>query len=265
MNAKHIPDITLERYLLNELTPDVMERIRETMKADPLLRKRIEQINESNGKILRRYRPETIVPRIIEWASLSGIAPAPGRRFSRAMVLVPSMAAVAAVAVLVLFPIIRSGNDTIPDPFMNDVTRVKGTGAQLYVYRKSGSGAEQLSAASKVRDRDLLQIAYYSAEDTHGVILSLDGRGTVTQHYPASPSRDTRIEKNRKIFLRSSYELDDAPGFERFIFISSRSPLDARALYRAAEKLAASPGRAKKAELSIDTGSRQTSLVLLKD
>jgi hypothetical protein len=265
MNAKHIPDITLERYLLNELPSDGMDLIRETMKTDPSLKKRMDQISESNAKILRRYKPETIVPRIIDRASLNGTAPSPTRRFPRTLVLVPSLAPAVAIAISIIFLYIRTGNITIPDPFMNNVTRVKGPVSQLYVYRKSGSGAEQLSATSKVRNKDLLQIAYYSAEDTHGVILSLDGRGTVTLHYPAQPSRDTRIEKNRKIFLRSSYELDDAPGFERFIFISSRSPLDVRALYRAAEKLAKSPGRSKKSELSIDTTSRQTSLVLLKD
>ncbi len=265
MNAKHIPDITIERYLLNELPPDRMELIRKTITTDPLLRKRLEQIHDSNGKILRRYKPETMVPRFIEGASRAMTPPAPARRFSRIIVLVPSLAAVAAIAVLVIFPIARNGNETILDPYIRDVTRVKGGGAKLYIYRKRGVSAEQLSASSRVRERDLIQIAYYSARDNHGVILSLDGRGSVTLHYPSPPSRDTRIEKNRKIFLRSSYELDDAPGFERFIFISSRTPLDARALYRAAEKLAQSPNRAKKADLTIDTASRQTSLVLLKD
>ncbi len=265
MNAKQIPDITLERYLLNELPPDRMELIRETSKADPLLRKRIKQMNDSNGKILRRYKPETMVPRFIEGASRAVTPPAPARRFSRAIVLVPSLAAVGAVAVLVIFPLVRSGDETILDPHIHDVTRVKGGGTKLYIYRKSGISAEQLSASSRVREKDLLQIAYYSFQDTHGVILSLDGRGAVTLHYPAPPSRDTRIDKNRKIFLRSSYELDDAPGFERFIFVSSRTPLDAQALYKAAKKLAQSPDRAKKADLTIDTTSRQTSLVLLKD
>lgn len=267
MNAKKIHDITLERYLLRELPADRMEQIGEMLNGDPSLRRRLDGLTASNGKILRRYAPESIVPRIRERASLqertAGRAPAKRRPWKR--ILVPSLAAAAAVSFAILFSLFRTGYDTILDPYLNDVTRIKGAGTKIYVYRKKNNSAELLADNRRVREKDLLQIAYYSAEDTYGIILSLDGRGTVTLHYPAPPSTNTRIEKNRKILLPSSYELDDAPGFERFILITSRAPIDVRAAYRAAEKLAGKPGSPKKAELTIDTPCRQTSMVLLKE
>jgi hypothetical protein len=267
MNAINIPDITLEQYLLRELPADRMELIGEMINGDPSLRKRIDEITSSNGKILRRYAPESIVPRILERASAPDrpAGQAQARRPRWKLFLAPSLAAAAVVSFVILVPLVRTGYDTILDPYMNDVTRVKGAGTRIYVYRKNNISAELLTDTRRVHEKDLLQIAYYSEEDTHGIILSLDGRGTVTLHYPAPPSTNTRIEKNRKILLPRSYELDDAPGFERFILITSRTPINVRAAYRAAERLAGKPGSAKKSELTIDTPCRQTSLVLLKD
>ncbi len=267
MNATRIPDITLERYLLNELPAERMRDIQGLLDADPSLRKRLDDIRKSSGKILRRYRPESMVPKILARASLPEHPGSriPVKSLSRKMLLIPSLAAAAVAASIIIFPIIKSGNDTIVDHYAGDVTRIKGAGTGIYIYRKQNNSAELLSNNRRVREKDLLQIAYYSTEDIHGMILSLDGRGTVTIHYPRPPSMSTRIEKNRKILLPASYELDDAPGFERFIFITSRVPLDVRAVSRAAEKLARKPGSAKKAELTIDRRCRQTSLVLLKD
>ncbi len=267
MNAKRIPDITLERYLLNELPSDRMEQIGKLIKSDLFLQKRIEGINASNGTIIHRYAPESIVPRILERASLPDRTPGKDRakRPLWKLFLVPSLAAAAVVSFVLLFPLFRTGYDTVLDPYINDVTRIKGPAIRLYIYRKRNTSAELLANNRRVREKDLLQIAYYSAEDTHGIILSIDGRGTVTLHYPVPPSSNTRIEKNREILIPSSYELDDAPGFERFILVTSRTPLDVRAAYRAAEKLAKRRGSTKNGELTIDTPCRQTSLVLLKD
>jgi hypothetical protein len=267
MIANNIPDITLERYLLSELPADRMELIGNMIKGDPSLRKRLDEITASNGNILGRYTPESIVPRILVRASVPDL-PAGKSQAGRPqwkLFLAPSLAAAAVVSFAILVPLVRTGYDTILDPYINEVTRVKGAGTRIYVYRKNNSSAELLTGTRRVHEKDLLQIAYYSEEDTHGIILSLDGRGTVTLHYPAPPSTNTRIEKNRRILLPSSYELDDAPGFERFILVTSRTPIDVRLAYRAAEKLTGKPGGAKKADLTIDTPCRQTSLVLLKD
>lgn len=267
MNAGRIPDITLERYILNELPAARMKEIAKLIRDDPALRKHVEEINESNDSILSRHAPDTMVPRILRRASLGD----PSARLAEAkrppwkLFLIPSLAAAAVACLVVLVPLFRTGYESILDPYITDVTRAKGAPVKLFVYRKTGGSAELLGNRRRVREKDLLQIAYFSAEDTHGVILSLDGRGTVTLHYPAPPSSNTAIEKNRQILLPSSYELDDAPGFERFILVTSRKPLDIRTVLRAAHMLAKKPDSAEKDKLTIDTNCRQTSLVLLKD
>ncbi len=267
MNAKRIPDITLERYLLKELPDDRMDRIGDLIKSDASLRKRVEAINASTRSILRRYTPETMARHILERTSLPA-RPAGKQlsgRYPLKLLLVPTLAAAAVAAFAILIPMVRIGYDIVDDPFRQDVTRIKGAPARIVVYRKKNNSAELLGNNSPVREKDLLQIAYYSAEDTHGIILSIDGRGTVTLHYPAPPSTSTRIERNREMLLPRSYELDDAPGFERFIFITSGKPLEVGAVYRAAEKLAKKPGGARNGRLTIDTPCRQTSLELIKE
>lgn len=267
MKTRRIPDITLERYLLDELPEDLMKDIGKLIKGDPSLRKRIDEINVSSGAILEHYAPESMAPRILRRASLVGqtAGRAAAKRPPWKLYLMPSLAAAAIASLVIVVPLFRTGHDIITDTSLTDVTRVKGAPAKLFVYRKTGGSAELLGNRRGVREKDLLQIAYYSAEDTHGVILSIDGRGAVTLHYPAPPSSSTAIKKNRQILLPSSYELDDAPGFERFILITSREPLDVGAVVRAAHRLAKKPGGAEKGKLTVDTPCRQTSLVLLKE
>ncbi|HPC39733.1 MAG TPA: hypothetical protein PLM53_06445 [Spirochaetota bacterium] len=267
MNAPQIPDITLERYVLNELPAERMKEIGKLVAADPSLRKRVDEISESSRAILKRYAPESMAPLILRRAVLAGrtAGRTAEKRSPWRLFLIPSLAAAAVVTLVIFVPLFRSGYDSILDPSITDVTRVKGAPAKIFIYRKTGGSAELLANNRRVREKDLLQIAYYSAEDTHGIVLSLDGRGTVTLHYPTPPSTVTAIEKNRQILLPNSYELDDAPGFERFILITSRKPLDVRSVLRAAQRLAKKPVSAKKDDLTIDTPCRQTSLVLLKD
>lgn len=264
MNAKKIPDITLERYLLNELPSERMAHIAALIRDDPFIKKRLREIEKTSASILRRYAPETIVPGIIERASLPPRRKERGSRVPVARVLAPSLAAAVIVSLVIFIPLMKSGRDTVINR-NGEVTRIKGPGSELYIYRKKRNSAELLVNNRRVRERDLLQIAYYSADDDHGVVLSLDGRGTVTLHYPRSASAATRIEKNRKILIPSSYELDDAPGFERFIFVTSKRDIDVTRVLNAARKIAAAPESAKKGELTIDIPCRQTSVVLLKE
>jgi hypothetical protein len=199
-----------------------------------------------------------------ERASRSPAAPEKKRRSGRYH-LIPSLAAAAAVVVTASLILIDFGRDSGWNPFREDATRIKGTDTRIFIYRKKQGGAEMLADNSRVSEKDLLQIAYFSAGDPYGVILSIDGRGTVTLHYPASLAADTRIDNNRKKLLSSAYELDDSPGFERFIFVTSRKPIDVRAAYRAAETLARNPRAAEKEKLPLDFECSQNSILLRKE
>jgi hypothetical protein len=52
------------------------------------------------------------------------------------------------------------------------------------------------------------------------VVLSIDGRGAVTWHLPPEyPGPAARLGSGVETTLPWSFELDDAPGFERFVMI----------------------------------------------
>ena len=71
-------------------------------------------------------------------------------------------------------------------------TRIKGTEKidvskpHILVHRKVNDTVELLESGDEAKAGDLLQIAYVSAGADYGVILSIDGRGVVTLHYPES-------------------------------------------------------------------------------
>jgi hypothetical protein len=77
---------------------------------------------------------------------------------------------------------------------------------------------------------DTIQAAYRTS-GKHMLILSVDGNGQVTLHYPESKPCATRVEPaQRFIPLHSAFELDNAPSFEHFFLVVSDEPLSIEAL-----------------------------------
>lgn len=267
MKNTTIPDYLLERYLLEELPDGKMKEIGVLARTDPAVESRLKEMRKSSAGILREYAPDRMMPLIMKKIPAEPVSSgAPLRRFNMRHLMLPSLAAASLALFFMVYSVVESDRGVPWNPFGTDeVTRVKGDGSRIYVYRKINNNAVQLADRNRVHERDLLQIAYFSAADTHGIILSIDGRGSVTFHYPARQSAGTRIEKNRKILLGSSYELDDAPGFERFFFITARKPVDMALVRRAAAELAREPGKVKNAGLPLDSSYGQFSLLLLKD
>ena len=97
------------------------------------------------------------------------------------------------------------------------------------------------------------------------MILSIDGRGHVTRHFPADDGGPTALSRNKRIFLPNALELDDAPGFERFFLITSPEPIDVKAVLAEAVELAKDPNLARRSELALPSGLKQTSVLLLKE
>jgi hypothetical protein len=68
------------------------------------------------------------------------------------------------------------------------------------------------------------------------VILSIDGRGTVSRHFPREGEAAGELDKEGVVALDFSYELDDAPGWEQFYFITSDKPFELDMVIEAARK-----------------------------
>lgn len=149
----------------------------------------------------------------------------------------PRLALVAVMVLAVVFSIYLPGPEVPPtwDRKGMDGIRLKGVKPDLLLYRKRASEIEQLADSSVAYAGDLIQIFYRAASKPFGVIVSVDGRGTVTQHLPASGTRAVRLIQGDPVSLDYSYELDDAPKWERFYFLTANTSFDVRDVARAAK------------------------------
>ncbi len=266
---KQISDLSLEQFALGELAPEEEARVRDALAQDARLRNRLDALRESDRQILAAYPVEEMAAAIRGKLRADPPAARQGaiRRFPSLVLALPLAAS---VLLFVSFFVARerllpwySSSST-----GTEVTRLKGIRTHLTVYRKAAGGAEELADGGAARQRDVLQISYTAAEARYGVILSVDGRGAVTWHLPgryagtalAAPS----LSQQGEVILPSAYELDDAPGFERFILVYSAAPFDVRTVQKAAQALASRRTMAASGALALPPAIRQFSLVLRK-
>ena len=102
--------------------------------------------------------------------------------------------------------------------------RAKGSGPNIFVYLKDGDDVRLLPSGSQVKSGDTIQISYIAGPDAYGAIVSIDGTGSIFQHYPESGDLAASLSPKGEIPLEYSYQLDDAPRFERFLFVSAPTP-----------------------------------------
>ena len=278
----------LEQYVLGEISGEIADRIRLKAAADPIFRSELEAIEASNREVLALYPPERfkkeIAVSLSKYSAASAESSAPHSIiesqeslpfFSTRRILAFSTAA--AMLLIFLFVVLPTLNEhststgaggTAPaDPA--GVILVKGeqvidlNKTQLLVYRKIEDSVEMLDDAQAASEGDLLQLAYVAAGDGQGVILSIDGRGMISLHYPSERDGSTHLEQNRKILLPNAIELDDAPDFERFFLISSQGPINVPQILEIAGNLADS-GDLIHNPLDLPKGINQFSFLILK-
>ena len=211
---KHpISDYQLERYLLREGTDDELATLDRRVADDPELAQRLAALERSNEELHRRYPPEWMRGQIE--LKLKRV---PGRRVQRTwsgyrLWAVPAVALI--LAVVAVPTLLDRESPEAP------ALRVKGGEQEprLLVFRKLASGAERLQDGALAQSGDLVQLAYRSGGLQYGAILSVDGRGTVTQHLPAIGAEAVPLAAQDTLDV--AYELDDAPQWERFYLVAA--------------------------------------------
>lgn len=232
--SKHrIPDIVLEQYLLGALSESEREQTEEILSEDEQSRSRLDALKESNREILEQYPPELMAQRIRTAFVHKYGSIAPKRTSSRVLKL--SMAAVAAGVILILFLPVDFGPFKLErsDP----IVRIKGQGPSLQLHRKTPTGSQVLEDGAKAFEGDVIRISYQAAGRNHGVIVSIDGRGLVTLHWPDHGNRSAPLKQNGQVLLNFAIELDDAPRWERFYFVTSDLPFQVNPILQAAERI----------------------------
>ncbi len=282
-----IPELYIEKLLLDALPAGEKEQLLK----DPEVRRRVAELEASNRRILAEYPPEAMADAIRrrELRSRGGVEARsgqlereqmrqpespryPGRRragrrrsggVDRLRALVPAFGFAVLVLAAAVVLATRWTAVFAPESPAEEI-RLKGSGAHLVLYRNTASGAEPLQGGERVAEGDTLQIGYAAAGQAYGVILSLDGRGTVTVHLPAASSLAQPLDQEGIVVMPFAYQLDDAPEFERFFFITAKEEFGLAAVLEPAGKLADTPKRAKTDRLALPEELEQTSLLLLK-
>jgi hypothetical protein len=118
---------------------------------------------------------------------------------------------------------------------------IKGLQPSLGLYRKTTAGVERLAATARLHPGDVVQVRYIAAGKRYGVVASCDARGAVTLHLPETPGRSAALAKDGERALAHAYELDNSPGFERFVFVTADAPFATDLVVRNLKQGAALP------------------------
>ena len=265
---QEIPDFFLEQLLLDELSQERKEELRE----DPRIAPRLRKLEESNRQILEKYDfgefalrlPQEEIsaePEVFPFAKSQD----PSKKTRRLRLLTVTAPVLAAAALLIIVLPLTAPEDRPGSEGTAGTVRLKGLQPELNIYRKNGTAVEQLKPNQKVASRDLLQISYQGAGKRYGTIFSIDGNGFVTLHYPESPSQSPELTQGGEVPLDFAYELDDAPGFERFFFVVSDSYFSVTQVLNSAAQLAGSFYEARDGDLSLPEVCESESILLIKE
>ena len=256
-------NILLEKYRLGEITEEEMVWLRQAYPDNNVLEQEIRKLEASDTEILEKYKPADIAEKIESRLPEKKIKSFP-------LFKVVRYSAIAAAAVLVLVlgfsfgrPATDSGNYIQASEGLSS-ERIKGLKPTIKIYRRTGDSAEILSNRELAEEKDLLQIEYIAGSFKYGVIFSIDGRGTVTLHFPTYTGVAAELDNNGAILLPYAYELDDAPGFERFFFVTGGSGFDINEVLDAAYELASKGQSARREFLDISDSYYQTTILLKK-
>lgn len=223
-------DLAYEQYRLGELTSEECRRL----EALPGFDARMAELDESDREILARYPSRAMAEAIDRKAEEENRGDAARvLRFPSARRVLPLTAAAAVVlAAVIAFPLIqpgRGGEDS------EDVIRPKGISVPenngtpvMALYRSNPDGVEVLRDGDLAVEHDLLQVGFTGGGAWWGSILSVDGNGFVTRHWPLDGDDAVPLGHNAEYLLPYAYELDDAPSFEAFFLIWSDAGFDVR-------------------------------------
>jgi len=272
--SKGICELVLEQFLLDELSEEERESLRAVAAKDPVIGRRLRELEDSNRAFLSRFPAGRAVAEIESRITGRPPAEASSRRAAspaRKLLLVLSPALAAAILLLVFVrPWRKAGIGGARSDIPADTILIKGSPpvdlgkTQLLVYRLHNQRVELLKDWQVARFGDLLQLAYVSAGESYGMIFSIDGRGGVSLHFPADKFGSTALERHKKNPLPEAIELDDAPGFERFFFLTSDVPIDVAGMLKLAGDFSRDFHKAGQAEFMPPAGIRRYSIMIKK-
>lgn len=238
MNLEHnrglISDLDLERYVSGELPAEANAAMDARLAVDPDLVRKVREMRSQDQAFAVRFPAETLVPQMEAAARRS--MPQPFFQKTLQKIIPKGSAAsipfgmghrqVWAFALLVLcaLPVILWKTPVAPVQ-----ERLKGKQAELRLYRNTLAGVERVASGTIASVGDVFQMEFHPGASSYGAIVSVDGNGSVTLHWPAHAKAATAWTQLPEHRLPEAFQLDDSPEFERFHLLMSTAPLDLKA------------------------------------
>lgn len=231
-----IPDWKLEKYLTGDLPAEEMREIREMEATDEIFAGRVKMLREDNAAILKRLPFEKLSEKIAMMPGRSNAGAGNTVRVNFKLVKLAAAAALVLAVVTVALFSQRSLSEqktqlmevAMADVSGDDGVRIKGMDARMEVWKKTGDSAVQMENLGEAREGDEIQLRYAVAEKCFGLLFSMDGNGTITMHM-GHENRAVELEPGKMTTLPFAYKLDNAPKFEKFFFLTSKSEFELNA------------------------------------
>ncbi|MFO8073115.1 MAG: zf-HC2 domain-containing protein [Polyangia bacterium] len=255
--------LSVERYLLGELGGEDLERVERAIAECERCASAVEAARADDRAFVLRPVPEKIREL---WSEER-----PRRRWPKVLAAAVSSAAAALALALALPALLDAGRqdvDAEPLPAVGErgdpsETRLKGGSTaqgsepSLGFYLLERGEPVLGRPGQALGEGDRIQFWYDVPTDTRGVIVGVDGEGTVTRYLPR-PGGDAALAAGREQTIDSSLLLDDALGPERF-FLCVGERIDPEQVEEAARGLVADDADLSRVDrLSLDCPQAST-------
>jgi hypothetical protein len=284
-----IADWRLERYLLKELPQNEWQQIEVLLSQDEQLRARLDALRREDELVHERY-PAAWMARQIETRVDASQPQAHKKgewslwwRWSPAVAIVLTLAALPmlqspdpSIVSPAATRIAPAATRTVPSPRLREQVRIKGDGPRLLLHRSAGTetgmsvtgnrkaaaGSTLLEKGAVAAEGDLVMIQYDAAGANYGLIISVDGSGVLTRHYPLEGQQAVSLGHG-VVALEYAYELDAAPHWECFYLVTSDTAFDSEPILASIESMVIGP--MPPTTLPLSDALQQNQWILLKE
>ena len=228
-SVNKISDFKLERYLLGELPEKEMRELQERELSDEIFAARVREMREQG----KRFLAENPFAALDD--KLDAIEDSKSSVNGQPNVLWLKVAAALVIA-LGIFSVVVLNRDVATydnhsasmEVAMADAdngTRIKGMQATLEVWKKTGDSAVQMVNLGNAYEGDEIQLRYRVPQKCFGMLISMDGNGTITMHM-GEGDKAIELEPGKMTTLPFAYKLDNAPKFEKFFLLTSEKSFE---------------------------------------
>ncbi len=268
----HLSQLTIERFLLGELSSSEERNVSRAEQECVLCRETVADTRADNNAFTMRPIPQGI-------RTLTATRRQRSPWLAGLFVVVPTAAA-AVVAVMLAVNIgdsnagAESGFATIGSRGKEPVIRLKGDGPsstgseaelEFGFYIKRGSDSIIGQPGQLLKKGDRIQFWYNAPVAEPAVLVGIDGHGQVTRYNPQNGTSPIMLETGKGRVLDTSIVLDDAIGVERFFLCASAEAVSDMDRVEVAAKELAGSGVDMAIVDRLPLGCRQGSIWIRKE